>query len=318
MTEPDLHDRAEQIVDNLSSDVDGLDVAETTEKLDTLVNEYSVPVDEAERSVHNTILDNAGVDESDVSGAENDLVPVNSVDTDGEWVDVKVRFEDEWDPRSDSIAQVGLVGDASGTNKFVAFKTSELPALEEGESYLLESVVVDEYEGDYSIKLNSRTEITHLDEDVEVGDNSVTVRGPIVDIQSGSGLIKRCPHDDCSYVLDSGRCAEHGDVDDFEFDLRIKAILDEQGETHQLIFDAEMTEAVADMSLEEARDIVTDTLEFEAIVNHIEREVAGQRFKVTGPEIGENLLVNSAEPDVNDDSEAAAEDALDRLAAVGN
>ncbi|EMA48886.1 replication factor A [Halococcus thailandensis JCM 13552] len=39
---------------------------------------------------------------------------------------------------------------------------SDLPDLEEGETYRFESVVTDEYEGRYSVKLTSETEIEQL------------------------------------------------------------------------------------------------------------------------------------------------------------
>ena len=124
-----------------------------------------------------------------------------------------MKLVDLWDPRSDSISQVGLLGDESGTIKFVAFETSELEQLDEGQCYELSNVVTDEYQGTYSVKLNRTTAITAIDEEIEVGDNSETVEGALVDVQSGSGLIKRCPKEGCTRVLQNGRCAEHGEVD---------------------------------------------------------------------------------------------------------
>jgi len=45
-----------------------------------------------------------------------------------------------------------------------------------------------------------------------------------VDVQSGSGLIKRCP--ECNRALVKGACGEHGKVEGV-YDLRIKAVLDD-------------------------------------------------------------------------------------------
>ena len=90
-------------------------------------------------------------------------VALETIDSEGQWIDVLVEVDQLWEPYAESMSQVGLVTDSTGRTKFVAFETSELPALEEGASYRLSNVVTDEYEGDYSIKLNSQTEIERLD-----------------------------------------------------------------------------------------------------------------------------------------------------------
>ncbi|ERG88322.1 MAG: hypothetical protein J07HX5_00466, partial [halophilic archaeon J07HX5] len=51
---------------------------------------------------------------------------------------------DPWEPGHDSISQVGLLGDESGTIKFVAFDTSDLPELAAEAGYALGNVVTDE------------------------------------------------------------------------------------------------------------------------------------------------------------------------------
>ena len=89
-------------------------------------------------------------------------VALETIDSEGQWLDVLVTVDQLWEPYSDSMAQVGLVEDSTGKTKFVAFETSELPELEAGASYRLSNVVTDEYEGDFSIKLNSQTEIERL------------------------------------------------------------------------------------------------------------------------------------------------------------
>jgi replication factor A1 len=201
---------------------------------------------------------------------------------------------DLWEPRSDSISQVGLVGDESGRSKFVAFETSELPELEEGTSYKLGNVVTDEYQGDYSIKLNRTTTITELDEDVEVGDSTTTVEGALVDIQSGSGLIKRCPEEDCTRVLQNGRCSEHGEVDG-EFDLRIKAVLDDGQEVHDVIFNREATEELTGLGLEDAKQQAQDALDTSVVADGIRTDILGRYYRVTGPTLGRYVLANEFE-----------------------
>ena len=280
---------AEQFSDHLSVDADDVE-----ERLETLVDEYRVPLDEARRSVTNSYLEDAGMERDELGRGGSEMVLVNEIDEDEQWVDLRVKLVDLWEPRSDSISQVGLLGDESGTIKFVAFETSDLPELEEGACYELSNVVTDEYEGNYSVKLNRTTGITESDEEIEVGDNADTVEGALVDIQSGSGLIKRCPEEDCTRVLQNGRCSEHGQVDG-EFDLRIKGVLDDGETVTEVIFDREATEKLTGMGLEEAKDMAMDALDTTVVAEEMADDVLGRYYRVTGPTFGRYVLVDEME-----------------------
>ena len=288
MTE--LRTHAAEIAEQFSDHVDVTE-DEVESKLQQLVEEYQVPLDEATRSVRNSYLEEAGIERDEISQGGSDQVLVNEIDQDEQWVDLRVKLVDLWDPRSDSISQVGLLGDESGTIKFVAFKTSELEKLAEGQSYELSNVVTDEYEGTYSVKLNRTTTITEIDEEIEVGDNSDTVEGALVDVQSGSGLVKRCPEDDCTRVLQNGRCAEHGEVDG-EFDLRIKAVLDDGHEVQDVIFNREATEALTGIELDEAKQLAKDALDTTVVADEMRADILGRYFTVTGPTLGRYVLAN--------------------------
>ena len=90
-------------------------------------------------------------------------VALGTIDSADNWIDIKVEVYQLWEPSTDSIAQAGLLSSRSGSIKFVSWVTSDLPELEEGETYRLENIVTDEYEGRYSVKLTSETEIEQLD-----------------------------------------------------------------------------------------------------------------------------------------------------------
>jgi len=299
----DLQDHAAEIAEQFS---DHLDVTEdeVEEKLENLVDEYRVPVDEARRSVTSSYLDDAGLDRDELGGGDAEQVEANAIDEDEQWVDLRVEVVDLWEPGSDSIAQVGLLGDESGTIKFVAFETSDLPLLDEGQAYELSNVVTDEYQGRYSVKLNRTTTITEIDADIEVGDNAETVEGALVDIQSGSGLIKRCPEEDCTRVLQNGRCSEHGQVEG-EFDLRIKGVLDDGAEVHEVIFDKEATEGLTGMSLAEAKEMAMDALDTEVVAEEMAETILGRYYEVSGPTLGRYVLADDVERLGTVDTEAA-------------
>jgi replication factor A1 len=292
----DLQRHAEEVHDQFSDQLD-ITVEDVRERLETLVNEYSVPADEARRSVVSTYLDEAGMERDQLGGGGgggNASLLVNEIDQDEQWVDLRVTVADLWEPRSDAVSQVGLLGDESGTTKFVAFETSDLPLLEEGKSYALDNVVTDEYEGTYSVKLNRTTSITELDEEIEVGDDSTEVEGALVDIQDGSGLVKRCPEEDCTRVLQNGRCNEHGEVDG-EYDLRIKAVLDDGEAVHEVIFDEDATTDLTGIGLEEAIGMAKDALDTEVVVEEMREDVLGRYYRVRGPTFRRYVLADETE-----------------------
>ncbi|MEZ3115770.1 replication factor A [Halobaculum sp. MBLA0147] len=286
----DLRTHAEEISAQFSDHIDvGPD--EVHERLETLVDEYSVPVEEARRSVTSSYLDEAGLERDDLAPGGSEETLVGDIEADEEWVDLEVQVADLWEPRHESIAQVGLLGDESGTIKFVAFATSDLPELEEGASYALGNVVTDEYEGDYSVKLNRTTTITELDEPVEIGEDAVEIEGALVDLQSGSGLIKRCPEEGCTRTLQNGRCSEHGQVDG-EFDLRVKAVLDDGDTVQEVIFDEEATERLAGIDLAEAKQMAQDALDTTVVEEEIATTITGRYYRVRGPEFGRYVLAD--------------------------
>ena len=289
----DLRQHAADIHEQFSDTLD-VSVDEIESRLETLVSEYRVPVDEARRSVISTYLDEADMDRDELSGGASQSATVADIDAPEECVDLTVKIVDLWEPRTDSIAQVGLLGDETGTIKFTKWAKSELDELEEDAVYRLGNVVTDEYQGRFSVKLNSSTTIEELDTDLEVGDDSTEVEGALVDIQSGSGLIKRCPEEDCTRVLQNGRCSEHGDVDG-EFDLRIKGVLDDGTEVHEVIFNQESTEELTGITLDEAQQMAMDALDTEVVVEEMRGRVLGRYYRVAGPTLGRYVLANDIE-----------------------
>ncbi|QRV16599.1 replication factor A [Haloterrigena salifodinae] len=289
----DVRQHADDIHDQFSDHID-VSVDDVEERLTTLVDEYKVPIDEARRSVTNHYLEEAGLEREDISQGGSEEVNVEDVDEPEQWIDLTAKVIELWDPRSDSVAQVGLLGDPTGTIKFTKWAKSDLPSLEEGAVYDLRNVVTDEYQGRYSVKLNSTTVIEELDEDLEVGDDTSEIEGALVDMQSGSGLIKRCPKEDCTRVLQNGRCNEHGEVEG-EFDLRIKAVVDDGIDAHEVIFDKEATEDLTGLSLEEAKDMAMDALDTTIVADEIAADIVGTYYRIEGPTFGRYVLADDVE-----------------------
>jgi len=292
MTESDLRTHAEEVHEQFSDQLD-ITVDEVHERLNTLVNEYKVPQNEARRSVVNTYLEEAGMERDQLSDG-NDRPEIADIDSPEEWIDVTAKVVDLWDAQSDAVAQVGLLGDESGTIKFTKWSKSDLPELEAEKVYDLRNVVTDEYQGRFSVKLNRTTTIEELDEDIEVGDDAVSIEGALVDIQSDSGLIKRCPEEDCTRVLQNGRCSEHGEVEG-EFDLRIKAVIDDGEDVHEVIVDRETTEDLTDITLEQAQEMAMDALDTSVVADEMHEKILGRYYRIEGPTLGRYVLADEVE-----------------------
>lgn len=213
-----------------------------------------------------------------------DMRKIEELKQKGEWVSLKAKAIRLWDPHSDVIAQVGLLADETGTLKFVSWKKSQLPPLQEGESYLLKGVVVDVWNGQSQVNLNSRTKITKLDEDIDArGEEGI--EGRIMRIVPKSGYIERCP--ECNRVLVNNHCPVHLDVEPVE-DFRIKAALDSAQKV--VVANGEVAEKWTNIDLEMAKEMDDEDLDC-----LLEVKLVGKKFRFSGADFGENFTVESVE-----------------------
>jgi len=257
-------------------------------RLKKLIVDFRVPEGEARRSVLNYFFKEHGIVPQARAGSVK--VKIAEIKESGKWVDLEVKVLDLWEPASETISQTGLVGDITGSMKFVKWSKSELPNLELGRSYLLKKLVTDEFQGRFSVKLNRTSQIEPLDVDVEIGSIAAEFSGALVDVQKGSGLIKRCPV--CKRSLAKGVCSEHGKVDG-TYDLRIKAVLDDGRRVQDLLVNRETTERLLNLTLEEAKQMAMEALDHEVVHSLIESKLMGRYYSITGPRIDRYLLVES-------------------------
>jgi replication factor A1 len=217
-------------------------------------------------------------------------VKVVEITEPGLWVDLKVKVAQLWETNSDAISQSGLVGDETGSIKFVKWAKADLSNLEEGKSYLLRNLVTDEFQGRFSVKLNRTSQIELLDVDVEIGSQAAEFSGALVDVQKGSGLIKRCPV--CKRSLAKGVCSEHGKVEG-TYDLRIKAVLDDGRRVQDVLINRETTERLVGLTLDEAKQMAMEALDHEVVRSLIESKLMGRYFSIIGPRVDRYLLVET-------------------------
>jgi RPA family protein len=297
-----IPDEAAELADQFPDDVD-VDEAEIAERISMLVDEYRVPRDEAVLTTRNYFLDAYGLEYDDLDGqggasGSADEREIATIEGPNEWLSVTAKVVQLWENDVDSIAQVGLIGDETGTIKVTVWESADAPTIEDDGVYHFENVVSDEYEGRLSVQVNSASDIIPVDDedadDLEVGSTDAETAGALVAVQPGSGLIKRCPNEDCTRVLQNGRCSEHGEVDG-EFDLRVKAVIDDGQMAYDILFNEEATEGLTGISLEEAKQMAMDALDTSVVADAIEDEVLGHSYTVSGPIIGNYLVVNDCE-----------------------
>lgn len=298
----DIDTLAQELSNSLPDDAD-VELSEIKDSLDELINDFNVGEEEAVSATKSKVLqDYEGDGSTTRSGGDpaqdedvslGDLAPEH----DEQWFNVRgevTRLFDLNENQEEYITQRGVLADDTGTTLFTVFNdvVEEDPSaeLEVGETYELLGVVGELYNDDVSIELTTSTTINETEDTFEPPENDISITGPIVDIQNGSGLVKRCSVDDCSYVLNSGQCSQHGDVEG-EHDLRLKTIIDDGTTPHQVYFGREATEAITDIKLEQAIEIAKDAMDTEAVADEMEIDLLGRYYHVAGGE-GAYVFVN--------------------------
>ncbi|MCX8207172.1 MAG: replication protein A [Methanothrix sp.] len=238
----------------------------------------STEISELEKDIESVMLPQSSVDHkvSDIRGP-------------GQWINLRAKVVQLWDPSSESIQQQGLLGDETGVVRFVMWARSGQPDLVEGKSYLLRNLVTDEFQGRFSVKINRSTVIEETNEPIEVSLNR-RISGAIVDIQKGSGLIKRCPT--CRRPLSKGICAEHGKVEGV-YDLRVKAAIDDGLIVQDILINRERVEELIGLTMDQAKEMAMEALDHEVVLALIEEKLIGRYFEVSGPVRDRYLLVDS-------------------------
>lgn len=287
-----IKETAKQIEDRFSEMGFNIPNSEIESRLEKLLNEFKVPAEEARRSVVNYFLKEYNIPRGDfyTSQGETPTVTVKDINADGRWINIKAKVAQLWDNNHESIGQVGLIGDESGTIKFTKWASADLPSLEEGKSYVFKNVVTNSYQERFQINLNKSSQIEEIEEDIEIGSEEIEFIGAMVDIQAGSGLIKRCPQ--CNRALIKGVCGEHGKVEG-TYDLRIKAVLDNGHKVQDTLLNREVSERLTNITLEEAVHMATEALEQSVVVDKIKEQLVGKYYTVTGPRLDRYILIET-------------------------
>jgi replication factor A1 len=209
---------------------------------------------------------------------------------------VRAKVVQEWDTTHERMLQSGLLGDETGTIKFVIWKEEGKEQLTVGKVYNIFYALVDEFNGRLSLNLNTAT-ILPEEGDIPVSSGDATVRGAIVHIAPGSGLIKRCPVEGCNRAISrQNYCPVHEIQPKFIYDLRIKGWLDTGEKTHNVLLPRDVVESLTGITLAAAQEIAENNpLGMDEVFLRMRDTILGRYVSCHGREIDNRLLAKTCD-----------------------
>ena len=210
---------------------------------------------------------------------------------------VRAKVIQEWEVTHDRMLQSGLLGDETGTVKFVIWKEPGKEKLAVGTVYSVFYAQVDEYNERLSLNITTATIMQEEGDIVTATGGDVEIRGAIVHIAPGSGIIKRCPVPGCNRALSrQNYCPIHEIQPNFVYDLRIKGWLDDGEKTHNILLKRDVVEALTGINLDQAKEIAENNpLGMDEVFLRMRDKVLGRYVACKGREIENRLLVNTCE-----------------------
>lgn len=265
----------EEIYDKFKSY--GVTRKEIESRLRLLLYEFKVPEEEARRTIINGLRKNYNIPKGELKST---LTKISDLEP-NKWVSLKAKVIQLWEPNSPAIAQTGVIGDETGTVRFVVWAKANKKKLEEGKCYLFEKVVIDEFNDIKSVKVTSASEVREIDEDIEVKEEEreVEIFGALVAIQQNSGLLQTCKI--CGRVVKAGICVEHGKVETNEV-LRVRGVLDDGERTYDLVMDEKIVKSLTGIGLKEARKLAEEHLDRGIVLLELKKKLLGKYLFVKG------------------------------------
>jgi replication factor A1 len=207
----------------------------------------------------------------------------------------------------------GILADDTGKVQFSSWHDF---GLKEGEAVRIEGGYVSSWRGLPQLSFDERASLERVKETslppVEELDRSrrmwieeliqrgggidILVRGIVIEVKEGSGLVYRCPQ--CRRVVRKGTCRIHGEVQG-EPDLRTKAVIDDGSGALTAIFNRELTEALLEKDLQTCISEAKEAMDQEVIRDYLADILIAQpveaRGNVTSDDYGLMMIARSAQ-----------------------
>lgn len=206
----------------------------------------------------------------------------------------------------------GIIADETGKVQYTAWSDFKL---KEGEVIKISRATVKSWRGIPQLNFDDRAEVMRVLEKFpsaeelqrsrasmiseiasKGGAMDATVRGVLLEVRDGSGLIMRCP--ECRRALQKGTCKVHGRVEGYP-DLRIKAILDDGSGAVSIVIGRELTEKMLETTLDEAMQKAKQAMNFDVVRDMMDEKLALKVVSATGSvtadAYGLSMIVKDAE-----------------------
>jgi len=205
---------------------------------------------------------------------------------------LRVKLVQEYESTSERIFQSGLLGDESGTIRFVTWKDDMAQRLVPDMVYGIYYASVDEFNGRLSVTLNGATLLPDEGATIQVRSPNEETKGAFVHLSPGSGLIKRCPVEGCGRVLSrQNYCPIHEIQPNYIYDLRVKGWLDDGQKTYDTIISREGVEELTGLNLITAQEMAENNpLGLDTVFYHVNEQILG-RYLICRGKVFDNRLV---------------------------
>ena len=221
---------------------------------------------------------------------------------------VRAKVMQDWEPRHERMFQSGLLGDESGTVRFVTWKEDSNVRLEAGKVYNIYYAGVDEFQGRLSLNLTGAMILEDEGAVIEVASGNMKLSGAFVHMGGGTGLIKRCKVEGCNRALSrQNYCPVHEIQNDFRYDLRITGVVDDGQKASNVLIQREEAEKLTGITLDSAIEMAENNpLGFDDVTMKMQETLIGRYVECQGSDIDGTLLVKGCSP-VSYDSSRHAE-----------
>lgn len=205
----------------------------------------------------------------------------------------------------------GVVADETGKVQFTAWSDFKV---KQDDILKISKATVKGWRGIPQLNFDERAEVTKVKEkfpsaeelqktsvsmisevSARGGAADATVRGAVIEVRDGSGLIMRCP--ECRRALQKGSCKVHGRVEGTP-DLRIKAIVDDGSGAVSAVIGRELTEKLTGSTLDECMERAKKAMNLDVVKDSFEEALLLKIVTLTGnvrsDEYGLFMIVNEA------------------------
>lgn len=209
----------------------------------------------------------------------------------------------------------GLFADGTGKVQFSAWKDF---GLSEGDAIRIDNGYVRGWKGIPQLNLGDRTEVVKIADtfgdmsDISstyksIGDIIATgggidmeIRGTVVELRQGSGIIRRCP--ECNRSVLTDECMSHGTVEPV-LDLRMKIFIDDGTGAMSAIINRNLTEKLCGYTLDDAIE-TSGAIGEASVAKELASKISFKRITLRGnvmsDEYGPSIVASDAELTGND------------------